>query len=87
MTLNYTPGPWYVANNSNDSQGLVISETTGQNIAVSYDVKDATLIAAAPELLEALMRIANDWPHETPALPAEHVRKIARRAIQKAKGE
>lgn len=45
---------WYVAKMVNDFQGLVIDEQTGKNIAVTYDKKDAPLVAAAPELLEAL---------------------------------
>lgn len=52
--LGFTPGPWYEAN-SPGHQGLVISESTGMNIAVTYDEKDAALIAAAPEMLEALI--------------------------------
>ena len=49
MSTKHTPGPWYRA--SNTIQGLVISEVTGANIAVTYDPNDADLIAAAPELL------------------------------------
>ncbi len=44
---------WYVGNTGNH-QGLIIDEKTGDNIAVSYKKEDAALIAAAPELLEAL---------------------------------
>jgi hypothetical protein len=43
---------WYKAKTGND-QGLIVEEQTGKNIAVSYEEKDAHLIAAAPELLEA----------------------------------
>jgi len=32
-------------------QGLIVDETTGENIAVAYDKANAPLIAAAPELL------------------------------------
>lgn len=44
---------WHVANNANDTQGLIISES-GANIAVSYDKDDAPLIAASYDLLKAL---------------------------------
>lgn len=47
---------WYKANAGNN-QGLIVSENDGRNIAVCYDIKDADLIAAAPELLEALLNI------------------------------
>jgi myo-inositol-hexaphosphate 3-phosphohydrolase len=59
---------WYVASTGNH-QGLVIDETTGANIAVTYDKKNAQLIAAAPALLEKLREVLdgidrvhdNDW--------------------------
>ena len=44
---------WYVGKTGNH-QGLVIEEGTGRNVAVAYDKQDAPLLAAAPELLEAL---------------------------------
>jgi hypothetical protein len=50
---SHSLAPWYQANTGNH-QGLIISEATGANIAVVYDKKDAPLVAAAPELLEAL---------------------------------
>ena len=40
---------WYKAN-----QGLIADEETGENIAVCYKSANAGLIAAAPEMLEAL---------------------------------
>jgi len=46
---------WYETNTGNH-QGLIISEDTGKNIAVSYDKADAKLIAAAPDLLEACQK-------------------------------
>jgi hypothetical protein len=45
---------WYTASTGNH-QGLVIDEETGRNVAVAYDKKDASLIAAAPALLAALV--------------------------------
>ena len=50
---NYTLGPWYESSTSN-GQGLIASEKTGESIAVSYDKKNAQLIAAAPKLLECI---------------------------------
>jgi len=54
ITTTPTPAPWYAGNNSNDDQGLVIQEETGENIAVTYKAANARLIAAAPELLDIL---------------------------------
>lgn len=49
---------WHEAKIGNNvDQGLVIDQTTGANIAVTYERKHAKLIAAAPELLNALMEI------------------------------
>ena len=78
---------WYVGNNSNDSQGLIIDENTGRNVAVSYDAKDAALIAAAPELLAALLYIVNDCePGEDAQLTVTGY-NLACAVIAKAKGE
>jgi hypothetical protein len=59
---------WY-AKNGSGGQGIVIDEDTGRSVAVAYDVKDAPLLAAAPEMAEALRecRIAltfyREWMH------------------------
>ena len=45
---------WYASNGSAD-QAIIIDEKTGANIAVVYDKVNAPLIAAAPDMLEALI--------------------------------
>lgn len=56
----HTPGPWYDGKMAtNSDQGIVASEITGESIAVIYDKKNLPLIAAAPELLEALKLLAD----------------------------
>ena len=46
---------WYSkAGGPPHDQGLIIDEATGRNVAVCYDSKDGPLIAAAPDLREAL---------------------------------
>ena len=48
---------WYTPNFSNaHDQGLVADEDTGGNIAIVYDKANAALIAAAPDMLKALMK-------------------------------
>ena len=56
MNTKHTPGPWYEASTGNH-QGLIISESTSANVAVSYDKDDAQIIAAAPDMLQALKRM------------------------------
>lgn len=53
------PLRWYAAKAGNDHQGLVIEEGTGRNIAVTYDVKDAPLVAAAPEMAAFTRKVAD----------------------------
>jgi len=44
---------WYTPK-TDSHQGLIIDEQTGNSVAVAFDKADAPLIAAAPDLLEAL---------------------------------
>jgi len=45
---------WYGSDTGNH-QGLIISEDTGENVAVCYDKENAGLIAVAPEMLRLLI--------------------------------
>ena len=56
MTQTHTPGPWYTTAHGESYQSTVSQEETGKTIAVTYTTNnaDAHLIAAAPDLLEAL---------------------------------
>ena len=53
----HTPGPWYeMTKGNNEYQSAIAQEATGKTVALTYTSNDADarLIAAAPELLEAL---------------------------------
>lgn len=87
---------WYVANNSNDTQGLVVDEGTGENIAVTYKAENAPVIAASHELLRALKKSAQNIEQlcgivNTLAgfrkVRAEDFGELAYKAIEKAEGE
>ena len=46
---------WYAK--TNELQGMVFDEKTGETIAVSYKPDNAQLIASAPKLLEMLKQL------------------------------
>jgi hypothetical protein len=89
----HTPGPWRFS-----SDGHIVSASTGERVCtphstllggkVSDQIKDlkrnARLIAAAPELLEALDKIACFAPGNGDV--CEIIAKVARAAIAKATG-
>ncbi|RUJ61429.1 hypothetical protein IPC331_07620 [Pseudomonas aeruginosa] len=83
---SYTPGPWEQRNNRVFSGGKCIcsnvnaASPTTQNIAddVAMSIANAKLIAAAPELLEALVALV-ECKQTTPELW-----EAARAAIAKA---
>ena len=59
---NYTPeghtaGPWYTRAKPTDRQGVVCSARNGASIAVTYDPKDALIVAAAPKMHAALKKL------------------------------
>ena len=92
MGTKHTPGPWHVSK----GRSVVWVKAGHQDVAGAYmgsyparcgeqDLANARLIAAAPELLEALDRILN-WPRVFDGLRAEDV-AFARAAIAKATGE
>ena len=75
----------------------MIDENTGRNVAVAYDEKDAALLAAAPDMAEALKAIIAvlDQPVQhtglrTPAstdilrMDAATAKNMARSALEKA---
>lgn len=91
--MSYTPGPWVASDHHSgmgwrietDAPGyhndgwIIASEMLGPDAA-----DNARLIAAAPDLLEALEAIMGErW---SPAGRSEHVSDLARAAIAKATG-
>ena len=84
------PESWYAANMGNDSQGLIVDEKTGANIAIAYDRKHAPLLAAAPAMYEALQAMLDGILYARGASMPEDRWKalttIARQAIAQAEG-
>lgn len=78
--INFTPGPWNAFKYPD-----VKSWTVAAKESIASKIKteqDANLIAAAPEMLEALEKIANDYE-----MKHSELRILAERAIKKARGE
>lgn len=90
----HTPGPWYVS--SSNFNHIIVSEADGTTVGWTTNYPppenargeaNAHLIAAAPDLLEALEALADD--HEfgaTGTIRQDHLR-AARLAIAKARGQ
>jgi hypothetical protein len=86
----WTPGPW-IGQNTNSEQGLIYAERDGRNVAVSYDKKDTSLIAAAPDLYEACEMALNTLEAEGDLQGAKDFYpktiKSLKNAIAKAEGQ
>ena len=92
MNAKHTPGPWVVRESSCGSVGtdsILTALAFGDDPDCKADdrmVANARLIAAAPELLEALKAICDEQDaNEGYATPATY--DAARAAIAKATGE
>ena len=90
----HTPGPWTVGGDTQFMNQVEIWPAIGCAYGVGPEViANAHLIAAAPDLLEALEKIAVlyekdiDADNYEQAANAYEMRCIARAAIAKAKGE
>jgi hypothetical protein len=100
-----TPGPWAMKGPSSgrgqydDGGDYAVLDAEGFIVAEAFNLvglgnprpakENARLIAAAPDLLAALVEIAGHWPSEdkTSAEDYRVLRGIARAAVAKAKGE
>ena len=89
----HTPGPWFVDHKSpflvragDDIDGRHIAHIGPANYTPRFDVDEpnAKLIAAAPDLLEALYEIINDGGK---FVMTNETHRKARAAIAKARGE
>jgi ATP:corrinoid adenosyltransferase len=83
MSGKHTPGPWLAAGKHiTQDDGGVIAYTTAYAKPTPRQLADARLIAAAPDLLEALQEVLK---HEKwHAAVADEVTPAARAAIRKA---
>ena len=88
--MTHTREPWYEANTGN-YQSLIVSENTGENIAVVYDRKNADIIAAVPDLLNELEWVVEYFDEHPYLTEGEDCAEAcwlfnAKQTIRKAKG-
>ena len=91
--MKHTPGPWIVNESQEDClYGKVSIETEGEYFIAQVDesinqAANARLIAAAPELLEALQRLSAQCTRlRLPGQPETDAEKTARAVIAKTTG-
>lgn len=88
MTLKHTPGPWIVGDDEDSDYFLVGphdgDETVYHPVVKLHDQYNAYLIAAAPELLEALQRMVRFLEVEDAHLANFGEVEAARASIAKA---
>ena len=96
MTTQHTPGPWIVLNTGSPTKGSAWRDvcSMGTEFTPSYVAEalehDAQLIAAAPDLLAALIAFDNAFSHYCEGDPdSDEVSALyqARATIAKATGE
>lgn len=98
MEFKGTPAPWYVTNRTDLSEpyGIIksgekfIAYTITKGVGRKQEDANALLIAAAPELLEALQKLLkyhDDFYGIEPDEDPEHPLSVANLAIAKALGQ
>lgn len=94
MNANHTPGPWFIEKNGNyiditASEGSGFKSERYMRVRGCIELSDARLIAAAPELLEALVNMV-EWIQPDGSFPdnltVRSAIKEAHTAIAKATG-
>lgn len=81
----HTPGPWTHKATAGDHDFLIYPEATGRDVALVRDFNEANarLIAAAPDMLEAL-RQAWHFVHSFGPKPADSTYTIVENALAEA---
>ncbi len=83
----HTPGPWYIdpiKAHANGNRRIMAEQCTPVAVVPDHLVADARLIAAAPDLLEAVEKAA-DWISK--GRGGHRIEEICRAAIIRARGE
>ena len=80
--MKHTPGPWETSNGNIWTEGEQVFVAMTMGVPIGDSLKNAELIAAAPEMYEALKNLEND----NNIIP-EHAWKLVQDAITKAEGK
>jgi hypothetical protein len=95
----HTPGPWVIDDSNPNLVARLVngvyeyvcavepSSFSNRECNQEQEEADARLIAAAPDLLEALKMAMLDWENMRVVPPASRPHKAARAAIAKAEGK
>jgi hypothetical protein len=89
-TINHVPGPWRVYGLAvkwvSHGQWRILAKAGGTGLTIEANMANAKLIAAAPDMIAALERIADMRDTEGNAIEMhrDELRGIARAAIAKA---
>lgn len=90
----HTPGPWFFDVHPDNTQAVLVDQEGFSIIYLSKPFpndlsKDARLIAAAPDMLDALQSLVDAYQTHFDVMPVawQTFDNIARDAIAKAKGE
>lgn len=91
----FTKGPWFIDSklivgpriDSDGQDNGFISEVCDASLSIGNKKANANLIAAAPDLYEALQRLVNVTSEIAPDVQGANVFTDARAALAKARGE
>jgi hypothetical protein len=85
----HTPGPWYIdpiKAHANGNRRIMAEQCTPVAVVPDHLVADARLIAAAPDLLEALQQVVHEWDTNPNVITYAELMRASRAAIAKATG-
>ena len=75
-SAQFTPGPWSIRKDSEEKGSPLRVHAPSRSIAQVWEHDqgrgNAALIAAAPEMYEALQNLVNDWERVHGPIPKDH---------------
>ena len=81
--MKHTPGPWEASNGNIWTEGEQVFVAMTNGVPIGDSLKNAELIAAAPEMYEALKTILDNFGYTFP----DEYREMAEKTLKKAGGK